>query len=268
MDDETGGEVSEETTAPVEGSGQGQEDSGTSGNPAWNEILQSLPDSLHSVVRPALEKWDRNYESSIQKVHSQYEPYKPLIENGYDPQTLEYALQVLNTIESDPRKIYDALAEHNGWAVEQGQTDSEENDEVYDPETPVDPRVERAEQLSEAVAQYIMDQHEQQEATQQDEALDQQITSLKQQHGIAEDDTQAERFVMGLMLAGTSAEQAFDEYDSLVQQTATRARPNDSAPSILGSGGGVPSSQIPVSQLRDANARKALVAQMLSQQDQ
>lgn len=248
--------------------GETQQESGTgnSGNPAWSEILATIPDSLHNVVRPALEKWDRNYESGIQKVHSEYEPWKPLREAGYEPQTVQYALGLLNELENNPRAIYDALAEHNGWAAEQGQTDLAETEEdEYTADTPDDPRIARAEELSEAVASYIMEQHQQQEAAQEDAALDAEIAELKEKHGIAEDDSAAERFVMGIMLAGASAEEAFDEYVKMQNAVATRPRANDGAPAILGSGGGVPSSQIPVSELSNPKNRRALVAQMLQQ---
>ncbi len=266
MSIEAGSEGGE--SAPVESS-QGSEGTGTNegGNPAWNEILGVLPDSLHSTVRPALEKWDTNYREGISKVQSQYEPFKDILAQVDDPQTLQYALALLDKIENEPRSIYDALAEHNGWAENsgQGQSNSEIDPNEYDPENlPDDPRLLRAEQLAEAVAEYTMQQHQAQTEAEEDAALEQHITSLKEQHNIAEDDETVDRFVMGLMLAGAKAEEAFDEYIKLTQTVATRPRANDSAPIVLG-GGGVESSQISRDQIRDPKARRALVAQMLEQ---
>lgn len=261
---ESGGEISQGAEQPTG-------DSSGGGNPAWDEILKTLPDGLHPVVRPALEKWDRNYQQGIQKVHSQYEPYKPFIEAGYDPQSIQYALTVLDKLENDPRSIYDSLGQYHGWANgEQGQPESElgegeEGEEGYTPSD--DPRLLRAEQLSEAVAQYVMEQHEQQQQAAEDEALDAEISQLKEKHGIGEDDEVAERFVMGLMLAGASAEEAFTEYTKMQSTVATRPRANSTAPAVLGSGGSVPSAQVPVSQLRTGQGRKALVAQILQQQE-
>lgn len=253
-----GGTDTSQGSAPVESS-TGE---ATGGNPAWNEILSSLPDSLHSTVRPALEKWDNNYKSGIDKVHSEYEPYKQFKDNGYDAQTLNYALALMDKIDSDPRSIYDALAEHNGW-TEQGLNDPEA-DENYDPSEETDPRLLRAEQMSEAVAEYVMQQHQQQEAAQEDAALDSEINSLRAQHNIAEDDENANQFVLGLMLAGASANEAFDKYIGMTGQIATRPRANDNAPVVMGAGSGLPSSQIPASQLRDPKSRKALLVQMLA----
>lgn len=260
---ESGGE-----TAPVESS-QGSQGTGTNegGNPAWNEILGVLPDSLHSTVRPALEKWDTNYREGISKVQSQYEPYKEILDSGIEPQNLQYALALLDKIENDPRAIYDALAEHNGWAENggQGQPNSEIDPNEYDPENlPEDPRLLRAEQLAEAVAEYTMQQHQQQTEAEEDAALEQHISSLKEQHGIDENDETVDEFVMGLMLAGVPAEKAFEKYTALTQTVSTRPRANDSAPVVLG-GGGVPSTAIPRDQIRDPKARRALVAQMLEQ---
>lgn len=245
------------TPAPVDNGGG----ESTGGNPAWSEILGVLPDSLHPVVQPALEKWDRNYQNGIQKVHSDYAPWKQLTDAGYDPQTVQYALQVIDRLENDPRSIYDALAEHNGWA-EQGQTDSD--DESYDPSAEVDPRLLRAEQMSEAVAEYVMSQHQQQQQAQEDAALDAEISGLVEKHGL-QDDPNIEKFALGMMLSGATAEQAFQAYIDMVGSVATRPRANDSAPVVLGSGGGVPSGQISREQLRDPKARKGLVQQLLHQ---
>jgi len=257
-------ESSAETSPVGNEPAQGQDtNAGTGGNPAWQDILNVLPDSLHSVVRPALEKWDRGVQDRFQTVHSQYEPYKALLDAGIPAENVQYALAVLEKIENDPRSIYDALAEHNGWAEQQGQ--SEENDSEYEPENlPDDPRLLRAEQMSEAVAEYIMQQHEQQQADAEDDALNEHITALKTQHGIAEDDKTAEKFILGLMVAGATAEQAFEDYIALTSNVATRPRANDGAPVVLG-GGGVPSTAINRDQIRDPKTRQSLVAQMLEQ---
>lgn len=259
---EGGGESLESAQGTETSSESTSSESTGGGNPAWSEILGVLPDSLHKVVTPALEKWDTNYQSGIQKVHSQYEPYKEIIDQGFDPQTIAYALSLVNELENDPRKIYDALAEHNGWS-EQGQSETEETDSEYEVED--DPRIARATQLSETVAEYIMDQHQQQEAAAEDEALNSHIASLKEQHGITDDDPNAERFVIGLMLAGASAEDAFDQYMGIQQSVSSRPRANDSAPMVVGNNGGVPSTAIDRSQLQDPKARRALVAQLLEQ---
>lgn len=262
----------DETGTPVGDTAPSVEPSSTteapSGNPAWQEILGTLPDSLHSTVRPALEKWDTNYQQGIQKVHSQYEPYKEFIDAGFEPQTIQYALAILDKMENEPRTIYDSLGEHYGYAGGQGQPESDDADDDYDADSPVDPRLERAEKMSEAVAEYVMQQHQQQQDAQEDAELDREINSLRTKHGIDAEDTVADKFVMGLMLAGASPEEAFNEYVGMQTQLATRARPNDSAPTVMGSGGGVPTTQIPVSELRDGKARRALVAQMIQQANQ
>src|SRR5678815_523547 len=93
----------EETSAPV-GNDSAQGES-TGGNPAWQDILNVLPDSLHSTVKPALEKWDQGVQQRFQTVHSQYEPFKPFLDSGVDPQNINYALAILDKIENDPRSI-------------------------------------------------------------------------------------------------------------------------------------------------------------------
>lgn len=255
----SGGETSQGTSTVDNAGGES-----TGVNPAWTEILGVIPDSLHAVVRPALEKWDKNYDNGIQKVHSEYEPYKVFKDGGYDPQTINYALAILDKIENDPREIYDALAEHNGWA-EQGQTGEETQE--YEPEGEVDPRLLRAEQLSEAVAEYVMHQNQQQQEAEEDAALNADITKYREEYKLTEDEN-VEEFMLGLMLAGASAEDAIKRYIAMTSAVATRPRANDAAPVVMGSGGGVPTGQISREMLRDKNTRRSLVAQMAASANQ
>lgn len=240
---------------------QSQNGTGSDGvNPSWQEILNVLPDSLHGTVMPALEKWDRNYQSGIQRVQSQYEPYQPLLDAGYDPETIQYGLSVLAKLEEDPRAIYDALAEAHGFAVDQGQSETEIDDDVYEGGAlPDDPRIQRAEEMSEAVAQWVLEQHEMQQNAEEDANLDQEMTNLAEKHGEYD-----ENYVMGLMLTGVNAEDAVMQYHQLVQNIASKPRANDSAPVIMGSGGGLPSGAVKVSELTEDNRQK-LVADMLRQ---
>jgi hypothetical protein len=249
-------------TAPTNVGGEADSQQEPTGqNPAWNEILGVLPTSLHSQILPALQKWDQNYQQGISKVHSQYEPYKPIIEAGYEPENIGYAMQVLQILNEDPRQIYDALAEQNGWAVEQGQ--QLETDENYDGEVQPDPRLLRAEQMSEAVAEYVLQQHQEQQQAQEDAALDAEINGLKEKHGLA-NDTYVDQFVLAQMLAGTDANAAFEEYNKFRANLLQTPRAATSAPVVMGAGSGLPSSQITSEQLKDKGSRKNIVQQMLA----
>src|SRR6266496_4647872 len=104
---DTGTEEVEGTVAPETGGSD-------SINPAWNDLLEVVPSQLHSLVTPYLQKWDKNYQEGINKVHSQYEPYKSYIDNEIQPGQIDYALQLMQAIESRPAEVIKALQEWSG----------------------------------------------------------------------------------------------------------------------------------------------------------
>src|SRR5216117_1810141 len=63
-------------------------------NPAWDGLLGKLPSQYHQAILEDLKSWDQNYNTGIQKVHSQYEPWKPFIENQVEPDEVNNALLV------------------------------------------------------------------------------------------------------------------------------------------------------------------------------
>ena len=88
-----------------------QQGSEGGGHPAWQEILDVLPDSLHSVVRPTLEKWDKGVEERFNTFHQQYDPYKEFVENEVDPLLIQQAMGVLQKLNEDPSGIIGEIIE-------------------------------------------------------------------------------------------------------------------------------------------------------------
>jgi hypothetical protein len=73
-----------------------EQNSGNNGNhPAYQAILDVLPESLHALVTPKLKEWDAGVTRKFQEIHASYEdlkPYKKLAEHGID---MEYAEQAI-----------------------------------------------------------------------------------------------------------------------------------------------------------------------------
>src|SRR5215510_13309568 len=89
------------------------QDSGTGAiNPAWNEMLGGIPSEYHSQVIPHLQKWDKGVNDRFQQVHSQYEGYRPFIENQVSPEDINFSMGLLNAINNDPIAVQQAL---NAW---------------------------------------------------------------------------------------------------------------------------------------------------------
>lgn len=70
-------------------------------NPKWQPFLDKLPESLHTIIKPELEAWDKGVQQRIQEVHEQYKPYKEFVDNKVDPQIIEQGLDILAQLSND-----------------------------------------------------------------------------------------------------------------------------------------------------------------------
>lgn len=255
----TQGQGQENLTQPTDGSG--------GGNPKWQPFLDVLPTSLHGVVTPVLQEWDRGVNQRFQELHQQYEPYKAyqqFVDNGIDPQAIDYALGIFQQLNDNPRGIYDALGTYYAeeWGLNQ-QQDQQYMDPMSEPNENVDPRIAELQdgfkQLASIILSERQQQEEQQSLQQADQELDDLLTQLKTQHGDFN-----ERVVLGLMLAGLEPDEAIAEYQSTLTNAveATRRPP---APGIISQGGvTAPAQQQDIRKMSGKDTR-ALVAQMLQQ---
>lgn len=244
---------------------QGQEDQGTGLNPAWNDLLQEVPSSLHSTITPHLQKWDKNYQEGIGKVHSQYESYKPFVDQGIDPEQLQYGLQLLEAFNTRPEQIYEALKQHFGEDAANQVVDELETEQGQQSE-PIDisshPEFQQMAQMVNTMAELLVQQGTQQEEEQADTELEQEFQAAKEKFGEFD-----EKYVIVQMMADDSltVEQAVQQYKDFEKSLLTNA--NRPGPKILGAGGNSPSVGVTPSQLSDKD-RRSLVANMLAQAQQ
>lgn len=236
---------------------QGSPNEGTVNiNPAWNEALDHIPSEAHSLVTPVFSKWDKNVQQQIQQVHSQYEPYKPFVDAGYDADTIQYGLGLLNAIQTDPKGVLEALQQH--LLGEEGQPEQQGQQNQPQPEFDVTqhPEFQKINQVVQSMAQIILSEREQAQQAQADQELDQELNAAKEKHGDFD-----EQYVLALMLhREISLEDAIAEYQSLANNILTQQR--KPGPVVLGSSGAFPNTNRDVSELDD-KARRQLVLDML-----
>lgn len=265
---ETGGE-----NASVADSGS-QDQGGSSLNPAWNDLMGIIPSQLHSQVTPHLSQWDKNYQDGINKVHSQYEAYKPYLENEIGPEQINYGLQLMYALEQNPRGVLEALAEANGVSIQeaaealeeqQGQGETDPNE----PEWLNHPKFQELNQMVETMAQLMVQQNQTVEDQQEDEALAQELDALHEEHGDFDEDWVLTK-VMTAMQRGqemsiADAVQAYHEHEQSILQNARKP-----GPKVLSANGNAPDNQISKEDLAKEGTRKNLVIQMLqgAQQNQ
>lgn len=266
QDQELDFDINEDNSGTVE---QQQE---IKGHPAWDEILSTVPQEFHHLITPTLEKWDSGVQKKIQDLHSQIDPYREIIED-IDPEVVDMALKLAEAVQADPRAVYEQLAEAYGFdSSEQGVTEMENT--VEDLFNDGSDTAQLANALAEQRAMLEQLQQERQaeleaiaqaqEEAELDELLDEYIDALHQEYGDFNED-----FVITLMGNGLDGEEAVKEFFSIVQEASQAQQPSESssAPTVLGSGGNIPSNAIDPSKLNPSQTSE-LVAQLLAMEDQ
>lgn len=229
--------------------------------PPYAEYLEGLPESIVPMVERAFKKWDADTTTKFQQVHSQYEPLKPwqqLQDNQISPDQAIQALTLLQKLQENPQAVYEEIGKAFGLG-QQGQQEPQELDSYGEPGSlKDDPEFARMNQMTQAMAEYLIQQEDAKKQAAADAAIDNELTQLKQKHGDFD-----ERFVVTQMMNGATGEQAVQMFQQAVNHAvAQRQRP--SAPTIMNAGGGIPSQTVDVGKLQKKEVL-SLVQQMLAQ---
>lgn len=249
--------------------GQQQDPQEVKFNPAWKPLLDKLPEGLHSLIAPDLKQWDQNYQQGIQKVHSQYEPYKSFADQQVAPEDLNNALLVYQSMQQDPQKFLQAAIEFYKYQPEQGQPQqvTPEDDgqgEGLPFDLNQDPNYQRTQQMVETMAQALIAQNAEREDAQAVADLDAEFAAAHSKHGEFDDAYVAQQMYVNQV----SIDEAVANWNNLVQQVVTQHRsPGSQAPVLMGGGGGLPSQATPSANMTPQQ-RKAYVAQMLANANQ
>lgn len=243
------------------------------GNPAWNEFLQPLPEDIRPEVVPVLQKWDQEVQQKIGSVQSEYEPWKDFVKSGIDPETAQFATEVLAKLQEDPRAIYDSLGQHFGWenGEEPGTTPSgqglengEGEEEQFEFDLESNPAFQQLQQQNKLMADFLLAQRNEQMEQQEEAKLDQEFKQAEEKYGKFDKD--ANDFVLMFMAQNdVSVEDAAEAYYSFLERKGGR-RP---APKLHGGSGGgaVPAPKLSPKKMSDKEARDAFVQMLTSGQE-
>lgn len=242
-----------------DGGGQGGQPNGQ--NPAWNDLLNDIPQELHAKVTPHLQKWDQNF----QNVQSSLAPYKEFVDNRVDPEYLKVAIGLANALEEQPELIYQALQEQfggqqgppngNGTGNGQGQPGNDgggqgELENEFDGLPPeIQQQLQMIPQLQQQVemlGQIAAQRNQQELDAQEDAELDQLYQRISSESEVFKalngEDRMAEPYINSLLMAGYDEKEAmeiFSNFVDRVKQYNNRPQP----PTLLGTGGFMPERQ-------------------------
>jgi hypothetical protein len=214
-------------------------------HPAWNELLSVLPQESHEQAIPVLKKWSQGVDSGFQKVHQQYAPFKSYIDQGIDPEVINYGMNLYNQVETNPTALFSALAEALGYEVSdlEGNPNEPGEEEGEGVELPPQVQAQLAELMErdETIAQFIMQQQEEAQISGEEQILEEEIADLHQKYkdekGYDFDDLWVlSRYEGGDDDLETAVQEFYTAMDT-VMGNQNRPKP----PVLLGSGGSLPS---------------------------
>jgi hypothetical protein len=251
-------------------------------NPAYAEHLNKIPEGFRGVVEPIFKEWDTNVNQRFEQVHSKYQPYKEIIESGAQPQQLAQALNIYHNLDRDPVAFFNMLQQHlTQQGMLQGAGPGEPADEpeefdLGDGQTP-DPRLSQLEQQQQAIAQQQqaiiqgMQQAQQMRAEADTEQwLDQQMKSAEEyltKNNIPVNPA-TWNYVLNVAAGinqsnGGNSDAAFakavDMYVENVNHLRSIPTANSTAPAVMPTSGGMPSSNGVPTDLSDQDRRKMAV---------
>lgn len=242
-------------------------------HPAYEKLLNELPEAWHSKVTPFLQEQDKYFQQQIEK----YTPFKQYAEQGIDPAIIDAGLNLAQALDNDPVQVFDALKNHlmaqGMLEAEAEQAAAEAVDEEYsDDEIPaalkkeIDSLRQQQEQLSEFANNQILERET-------DAALSQiqgEMDSLRGKYQISD---AHETAIYDLMNAALDAGRDISVFDAAKQlaQMVGGFRPleapdlSQGAPTVVGSAGGagVPAQNISVP--KDDRGKREMLAQMFEE---
>lgn len=218
--------------------GQGGQLQTDPNSPAGNQnpFLSEIAPEHQQIVAPYLQKWDANVTKKFQDLHSQFAPYQEL----GDIDTLKQAIGIMQALSQDPQSfiqaVQEALGEEIGEQGIDGNQNGLENQEYANIPPEFIQQFEQQGKIVEALAEFVLGNHEALQEQQEDQELDELLTSLKEQHGEFD-----EEFVLLKMYQGMSEEDAIKAWQGLMQGQAAQAQQQfQRVPPVINGGGQVP----------------------------
>ena len=241
---DTSADVTTADSGPVDGGDNLASDAG--GNPAWESLRTKLDPISFKSIEEDLKGWDKSAETRISTLNSQLKPYKDL---GEVEQLQSYAA-LAQQIDAQPEVIYEALGNflrENGRMPETQEELQDAVDDTEDGQEYRDPRFDELQQQQEQMRQFLEQQENVRIEQEADNALEQEIGQLQQSFpDFTQDDIQEVLMRAAFELSNGSERKLEEVAKEYIEKTVNRIRavprPGDSAPRLLPTSGGVPTS--------------------------
>jgi len=227
-------------------------------NPVWEPLRQELG-AQFEIIKPHLLEIDKGYNKGITSANEKFTPWKQFADSGITPDVVTKAFATLQQFDQNPEQAYLALGaflEKNGRLPKNA---AEAAQAVEDQEAADDELTEEQKELKalreeiEGFRTYQQAEQQQREQQQLDQQAEQSVQQEYDEFDTAHpglDPAMKKEILQRHYLyaaAGPESmktlEQVFAEVDGLRKSFLTAPRPNDTAPRLPGTGGGVPTGE-------------------------
>lgn len=229
--------------------------------PAWASVLEQIPSQFRDQVTPALQDWEKQHSSKMDELKQQYAAWEPFVNNKVDPKQAEQALGFVYAIEQNPKQAIEAIQQYYNLTPQEAaavaqqavQQQQQTGDNDLDPR--IAAQIQEIKQQNELMAKILVKNQEQTSAREADQKVEQEFATVKQhmkkQYGLdAIDERAIAGYALGMNTDVKTAAEAW--YQGIKQHAEAMQRP---APSLLGTGGGLPTERPNIKQM-DENSFK------------
>lgn len=246
-------------------------------NPAWQPVIDALPEGFHGLVTPALKEWDRKvnegYRQRAEEIKAaqeqleRFQPYSPFVEKGFTPDQLNAAQMLVQELANDPQAFYNRLGEHFGFAMQQAAEQAEE--EVYDAnQQQIDPAIaaqmQQLQQQQQQIAEFVQQQQAAEQRKQADVEIDTELKALEAKYNISDLDKKEifQRAILMGQNGPVTLEQAYRSWDATKRELYAQ-RNTTPAPGIISTSGSSPvTPPKPIHEMSDKEFKADTVAML------
>ena len=233
-----------------------------SNDPPYASYLSEIPEALRPQVEGVFKKWDGDVTQRFQSLHSEYDPYKNLVDQ-YEAESLQHAVDLANYMQENPQEFLRQFAQANGINLEQGTQPNQppqqqvQQQQVNEDE-PWAPQLAALQAQNQQMLQALQAQQQQQQEAQARAQIEGILSNLHTQHGNFDD-----VYVLTLMGQGMDPNSAVKQFQNLGNAYFGGQQPNNQAPTLTPAGGHS-TPQISAEDLASGKVNsKDLVVQML-----
>ena len=218
-------------------------------NPKHKELLDVLPESLHHLVIPVLKTWDQRVNEQFANIHASYDDlkaFKPLVDNGIDPEYVEKAVVLADQLQRDAKGTIAQInqAWNLGLTLDAQPANNADEEFEFDDDTDImnHPKVK-------ALAQSVEQMQQQFESKTQQEQEAQALAEFEAEMDTFEAKCKEEgkpfnrMFVTALVSQGLEIDEAVTQYQQVLAGTvsvpddAQQQTDDSGAPVVLGGTG-------------------------------